>query len=45
MSTPLIIFLASIYILISLSLLHEGRWGLALSFFCWGVGNVGLILK
>jgi hypothetical protein len=45
MSTPLILFLASVYLIISTSLAVDGKWGLALSFFCWGLGNVGLILK
>jgi hypothetical protein len=45
MSTTLILFLSSVYVTIAATLLYEGKPGLALAFFCWGMGNIGLLMK
>jgi hypothetical protein len=45
MSTSLVLFLTTVYITISATYMYEGKPGLALAFFCWGMGNIGLLMK
>lgn len=43
MSVPLIIVVTMLYTGISVSLLVDGRHGLALMFFCYALANIGVI--